>query len=334
MVLLALVGSFLGGVLGGCKRAPQAVLEAPAGFPEPVYYNELNPITEEGIALGRRLFYDPILSADSTLSCASCHLQESGFSDPGMAISVGIDGRFGMRNSPALTNQWFFPYFMSDGGVLHLEVMPITPMTDENEMGATLHDVVAKLNRSPVYSVDFAQVFEGDSITSQQLLWALAQFQSAMISSNSTWDQVQHGEATFTAQQEQGWQVFQARCASCHRPPLFTDFSFANIGLDSVSEDYGRQRITMLEEDRGKFKVPHLRNSALSHPYMHDGRFETLEDVLAFYGSDVHSETPNLDSRMGVASGISEVEQQQLLAFLQTLTDTAYLTDPSLSNPF
>lgn len=320
--------------LASCRRETPLLLKVPVGFPAPTYSNELNPITPEGIDLGRHLFYDPILSADSSLSCSSCHLQEAGFSDPGKAISSGIDGGMGMRNSPTLSNQYFYPYYMGDGGVLNLEVMPITPMTDVNEMGSTLHGIVERLNASSFYKRRFEEVFVTDSITSQQLLFALSQFQSSMISSQSKWDAVQAGEAQFTDAENRGWNIFQAKCTACHVPPLFTDFSFANIGLDSVSEDYGRQRITMDPLDRGKFKVPNLRNVALTYPYMHDGRFETLQEVLAFYSNGVHTEVSNLDVRVHPALGLSGTEQVDVLHFLHTLTDSVFIKNPAFSTPF
>ena len=303
-----------------------AGFERPEHFPFPVYQFGKNKLTKEGFELGRKLFYDPILSASGTISCGSCHFQEAGFSDPGKAFSTGINEKQGMRNAPALSNLAWFPAFMADGGIGHIEVMPIAPITDSLEMGAPLKDVLAKLNEDAPYKALFKKTFDVDSISSQKLLYALTQFMSMMISAESKFDKHLLGEDVFTKSENRGYNLFKQNCASCHSGVLTTDFSYKNNGLDMHSEDLGRARITQEEADRGKFKVPSLRNVELSFPYMHDGRFITLEEVIDHYSSGIQP-TPNLAEELKKPILITESDKQDLLNFLYTLTDYNYITN-------
>lgn len=304
--------------------------ERPEHFPTPVYKFGNNEVTEEGFKLGRKLFYDPILSATGTVSCGSCHFQEAGFSDPGKALSNGINGKKGMRNAPALSNLAWFPAFMADGGIGHIEVMPIAPITDSLEMGAPLKDVLAKLNNDVSYKALFKKAFDVDSISSQKLLYALTQFMSMMISAESKFDQHLLGNATFTKSEANGYNLFKQNCASCHSGVLTTNFEYKNNGLDMISEDLGRARITQDEADRGKFKVPSLRNVELSYPYMHDGRFNTLEEVLDHYNEGIQP-TPNLAEELKQPVVLSDQDKQDLLNFLYTLTDYNYITNKTFA---
>lgn len=306
--------------------------EVPEHFPMPWYQFGKNKLSKEGISLGRKLFYDPFLSENNQISCGSCHLQDAGFSDPGMALSIGTQGKPGLRNSTSLANMAWMPSFMADGGINHIEVMPIAPLTDSLEMNDDLINIINKLNQHPEYPVLFEAAFGDDSITDQKLLWALAQFMSMMISAESKYDQVYRGLASFEASEARGYKLFKANCASCHREPLLTDFSFRNNGLDSISEDPGRSRITLKEEDRGKFKVAGLRNVELSYPYMHDGRFSDLMEVIDHYNEGLASPV-NLDPVLKNPMNMSEQDKQDLLAFLKTLTDYEYITKTSLSDP-
>lgn len=302
--------------------------ERPDHFPAPVYQFENNPVTKEGFALGKKLFYDPILSKDGTISCGSCHFQEAGFSDPGKAFSIGIEGKTGIRNSPALSNLAWFPAFMADGGINHIEVMPIAPITDSLEMGEELlADVIAKLQADDEYKKLFAKAFDHNEVTAQHLLHVLAQFMGMMISADSKFDQHLLGEDVFSDSEKRGYALFQQNCSSCHQGPLLTNFSYQNNGLDLYSEDQGRERITLLPEDHGKFKVPTLRNIELSFPYMHDGRFVNLKEVIEHYTNGIQPAS-NLAEELKDPIVLNENEKEDLLNFLSTLTDYQYITNP------
>jgi cytochrome c peroxidase len=306
--------------------------QIPEHFPEPWYQFGKNTLSKEGIELGRKLFYDPLLSENGMISCGSCHHQEAGFSDPGVALSIGTQGKPGFRNSTALANMAWMPTFMADGGINHIEIMPLAPLTDSLEMNEELSVIINKLNKHQEYPDLFEAAFDDDSITDQQMFWALAQFMSTMISASSKYDQVYQGLENFEPAEKRGYELFKANCASCHKEPLLTDFSFRNNGLDSISADPGRSRITLKEEDRGKFKVPGLRNIELSPPYMHDGRFSSLREVIDHYNEGL-ANPANLDPAFEQPMNMSEQEKQDLLAFLKTLTDYEYITKTSLSDP-
>jgi cytochrome c peroxidase len=309
----------------------------PMDFPEPVYRYQNNPVTKEGFELGRKLFYDPRLSGDGTISCGSCHKQFAAFADLEHPVSHGIGGKLGARNAPALANLRWNPDFFWDGGVNHLELVPLAPISNPVEMGEDLSHVIRKLNRDPKYAVAFQQVFHQDSINSQQLLRALAQFMGELVSANSPYDQYRHGKTdALSADQKQGLLVFEARCSTCHKPGLFTDHSFRNNGLDATfSKDAGRGTITESPADLGKFKVPSLRNVALTSPYMHDGRFQTLEQVLEHYNRGVKRSgtlDPVLDNGLP-GLPLSETEKTQLITFLEALTDRSFINNKRFSEP-
>ena len=314
------------------QNEDEEVFVIPDHFPRPHYLFGKNVPTAEGIELGRKLFYDPLLSDNSSISCGSCHFQVAGFSDPGMAFSTGTSGKNGLRNSPALANLAWMPNFMADGGINHIEVMPIAPLTDSLEMNESLVHILQKLQNHAEYPRLFDQAFGDDSITDQKLLYALAQFMSAMISADSKYDRVYNGLEQFGEAEARGYKLVKGKCSGCHQEPLLSDFSYRNNGLDSISPDPGRMRISLREEDRGKFKVPGLRNIELSYPYMHDGRFETLEEVVDHYNNGMAS-PPNLDPALLMPMNFSSQDKQDLLAFLKTLTDYEYITNTKLSDP-
>ena len=264
-------------------------LDIPKNWPKPHYDFSKNPLTEEGFQLGRNLFYDPILSRDNTISCASCHLQQTGFTHVDHDLSHGIDGKIGTRNSMTLMNLAWSKTFMWDGGVNHLDVQPIHPITSEVEMDETMENVVSKLQKSEKYQKLYKEAFGTDKITGQLTLKALSQFVVMLTTSNSKYDKVLRKEEKFTEMEQKGYELFKINCASCHKEPLFTNDSFENNGLavDSTLNDIGRMRITQSEKDKYKFKVPTLRNSQFTFPYMHDGRFNTLNDVVKHYNSGI-----------------------------------------------
>jgi cytochrome c peroxidase len=300
----------------------------PKGFPKPFYDFSKNKITEAGFKLGRKLFYDPILSKDSSTSCNSCHLQFTGFTHVDHAFSHGIGGQTGNRNSPTLQNLAWQKFFMWDGGVTNLEMQPINPIENPIEMGSKMKIVVEKLNHSHYYKTKFYQAFGDSTITGQRLLKALSQFLVMLESINSKYDKVKHGEEKFTANEENGFKIFKKNCAACHTENLFTDGTFHNTGLnyDAELKDIGRMKITHDKNDSLKFKTPTLRNIAVSYPYMHDGRFKKLEQVIDFYTED--KSTNNLvDKILKRRIILSAQEKKDVLAFLQTLTDKEFLFD-------
>lgn len=298
---------------------------------------EDNPITPQKIALGKKLFYDPTLSGDNSQRCASCHRPEAAFSDAGRARSVGIEGQETARNAPGLFNLAWHPRFFWDGGVGSLETQALGPLLEETEMHQPLRALVHELNQRPEYRRLFAEAFDDDSLRSKYIVYALAQFERTLVSFGSTYDRWRQGAGELGRVALRGHQLFTtpiaeggAGCAACHAPPLFSDFSYRNNGLEdwktitAPEGDPGRGRITTQRADSGRFKVPSLRNVARTPPYMHDGRYATLEKAVAHYAEEVHA-SPTLDSALTpYASGkhtLSAREQQALVAFLRTLSD-------------
>lgn len=310
----------------------------PEHFPQATYTFNNNPVTKEGFELGRMLFYDPILSRDSTISCSNCHLQATAFADPVHKISVGIDERIGTRNAPAIFNLAFMNSFFWDGGVTHVDFIPINAITNPNELDETLEHLVQKLQRHYSYPARFKAAFGKESVTSQQLLQSLAQFTTSMVSATSRYDQYVNGDAAaLSAQEVRGMSLVEAKCGACHTAPLFTNQQFANNGLDDTFKDGGRAIITESDTDLGKFRVPSLRNVELTDPYMHDGRFRTLDQVLTHYQTSVKTSAtldPALSENGSTGIAMTDEEKADIIAFLKSLTDRDFINDKRFSNPF
>jgi cytochrome c peroxidase len=307
--------------------------EVPKGWPQSKYDFKKNPLTEESFQLGRHLFYDPILSRDNTISCSSCHLQQTGFTHVDHQLSHGIEGKIGTRNSMAIINLAWNKDFMWDGGVNNLEVQAINPITSPTEMDEKLENVVAKLQNSPKYRTLFTKAYGDDKVTSQRLLKALAQFTVMLKSSNSKYDKVMRKEENFTQQEQRGYDLFKTNCATCHKEPLFADDRFEKNGLalDETLNDLGRIKITGKTEDKMRFKIPTLRNIQFTFPYMHDGRFKTLTEVVKHYnflGND-----KSLPKELAKPMNLSDNDRVDLVAFLQTLTDKEFLFDKRFGFP-
>jgi cytochrome c peroxidase len=340
LLLAALVAVGSAAVAHWRRPATTSVLLAPpANFPAAVYEVAKNPPNEATFELGRMLFYDARLSSDGRVSCGSCHQQARAFTD-GQALAVGVTGRRSPRNSPTLQNLAWHRSFMADGGVRGLELQALAPLTSAQEMNTPLVDALAKLNADPEYRRRFAAIYGPGQIDTPQFLKALAQFTSALTSTASRYDKYVRHEpgGVLSAAEQRGQALFRAKCSGCHTTDLFTDESFRNNGLDSrFPADSGRAHITLAPTDAGRFRVPSLRNVARTAPYMHDGRFATLPAVLAHYAHGVRpSRTldpllhqPN--GRLGIA--LSNTEQHELIAFLNTLTDTELLTNPRFATP-
>ena len=307
--------------------------DVPKNWPKPVYNFSQNPLTENGFQLGRKLFYDPILSRDNTISCASCHLQQTGFTHVDHQLSHGIDGKMGNRNTLTLQNLAWTNNFMWDGGINHLDVQALAPITSPTEMDESLENVVLKLQNSSNYSNLFQQAFGTKTITGQLTLKALSQYLVSLTSSNSKYDKVVRHQEQFTEMEQKGYNLFKQNCASCHQEPLFASDNFENNGLsiDSTLNDIGRMKITQNPKDYLKFKVPTLRNVAYTFPYMHDGRFGTINDVVKHYNSLKNNSL--LSNKLSKPLHLSDNDRTDLVAFLKTLTDKEFLTNARFSYP-
>lgn len=306
----------------------------PQGWPEPSYDFKQNPLTEEGFELGRKLFYDGRLSKDGNFSCASCHQQFAAFATYDHALSHGFDNSFSFRNAPGLFNLAWHKDFMWDGGINHLDLQPLAPMTDPHEMAENLDSVLLKIKTDTSYKRMFSAAFGKKEINTQLVTKALSQFLLMLVSANSKYDRVIQGKDSFNLPQKLGYEIFQQKCISCHAPPFFTDFSFRNTGLavDDYLKDFGRMRITGNPADSLKFRVPSLRNVQQTFPYSHDGRFGYLDVVFEHYRSGV-IKSNTTDSLLINGIPLSNFEFGQLKAFLYTLTDSTFLSNPSFAPP-
>lgn len=329
-----ITGMLLAGICACSKEVIDTFkgFEKPANFPDPVYHFTNNEITKAKFELGRKLFYEPRFSRDNTISCGTCHIQSAGFTHHGHDVSHGIDDRLGKRNSPPIMNMAWRKDFFWDGGVFDMDFQPIVPITNPVEMDETVDNVIVKLQAHPDYPKLFNKAFGSPDIDTERIMKALSQFMAMVISSNSKYDKVMRKEGeTFTAEETKGYQLFQQHCGTCHKEPLFTDESFRNNGIGiGYNNDQGRYEITLNEKDMYTFKVPSLRNLAYTSPYMHDGRFITLEAVLEQYAENVR-ETPNLDPLLKhngtLGLPLNAEERQNILAFLKTLNDASFVTD-------
>ena len=317
------------------KKGPTPItFKIPAGFPEPVYKFSGNPLTEEGFELGRKLFYDGLLSKDGNFPCASCHQQFAAFANFDHDLSHGFDNQFTTRNAPALMNLAWHKEMHWDGGINNIEVQPLAPITAPNEMAEDINTVILKLQSDSLYPSLFKSAFGDETINSQRMLFAIAQFVGSMVSAESKYDKVKKGQAVFTDPEQQGYQLFQLKCGSCHTEPLFTDLSFRNTGLprDPGLNDIGRMRITNKKEDSLKFKVPSLRNVMITFPYAHDGRFASVRNMMDHY-SDGVQDGPTVDPLVKNKIPLSALDKFYLTQFLYTLTDSAFLKDKRFSQP-
>jgi cytochrome c peroxidase len=302
-----------------------------------------NPTTVQGVALGRRLFYDPILSGDSTQSCASCHAQVFGFSDNGRRFSLGIDGIAGTRNAPALVNVGWNETLFWDGRAADLEAQALEPVPNPIEMHQEWSRAAAKLQRHADYPELFRDAFGTRQVTAERVVKAIAQFERTLVSGDSHYDRFLLTGQGLTAAELRGYTLFfseRGECFHCHVDRTFADQQFQNNGLDASFADPGRAAVTGNPDDRGKFKTPTLRNVVFSAPYMHDGRFATLEEVIDFYdsgGEGTETVNPfilNLRRNHAEGHGLTAQDKQDLLAFVKTLTDSAFVTNPSYRSPF
>lgn len=310
-----------------------------------------NPLTIQGVALGRMLFYETMLSKDGSQSCASCHRQPDGFSDS-TRFSIGVENLPGKRQAmPVFNMAWHTNAFFWDGRAPLLRDQSLKPIQDPLEMNETLPNVVNKLSQSKTYRDQFIRAFGSDEITSEKMSLAMEQFMLSIVSADSKFDKFMAGEVTLTESEERGRLLFTteynpffpdisgADCMHCHGGANFENDQYMNNGLDVQMdiEDPGRQAVTMSPADFGKFKVPSLRNIAVTAPYMHDGRFNTLEEVIDHYNAGIKASStvdPALLNTMPSGLFLDAQDKIDLINFLKTLTDETFLTNPEYETPF
>ncbi|WP_209329724.1 cytochrome-c peroxidase [Lunatimonas salinarum] len=309
-----------------------------------------NPTTVEGVELGRMLFYEPLLSSNNNRSCASCHQQANAFADPSPK-SVGTNGKTTQRNAMSLANLLWVNNLFWDGRVNGLEKQALFPLTHPDEMGQSLEMSVRKLSTVPTYPIAFERAFGSREISPDGILKALAQFQRTLISAGSPYDAYLNGNYRLSPQEQRGMELFMtmpqpdrairgANCAHCHGTPKMFKELFHDNGLAPTPDDPGRISVTGDALDKGRFRVPTLRNIALTAPYMHDGRFATLDEVLDHYSESIQPndqvspfirEVGNDPGRLGLK--LHDQEKKDIIAFLHLLTDSLFITNPSFSNP-
>ncbi len=325
-------------------------LKYPENFGGRVYLPDDNPLTKEGVFLGRMLFYETRLSSDNTISCASCHRQEFAFAD-NKAFSHGVNDRLTDRNSMSIANMLWVRDFFWDGRARGLEAQAVFPITNPKEMNQSLDECARKLTATKLYPQIFKIVYGNDSVTGDRIVKALAQFERTLISANSKYDRYLRGEYMPTPDELDGMQLFfnnpvpgkgirGAGCARCHGTVKTFIELYHNNGLDALPKDAGRQLVTGDPMDRGRFRVPTLRNIALTAPYMHDGRFKALNEVVSHYNehlvrndllSPILQETSNMAGGSNLALTLKE--QNNLVCFLNMLTDISFVGDKRFSNP-
>ncbi len=344
-------------IINSCKP-DKVVVEDPidepytleiGSFPNPDIAVD-NPLTREGVKLGRMLFYEKMLSRNNTQACASCHNQQTAFSDTNK-FSIGIKGLPGGRHAMSVFNMaWNTNGFFWDGRSHLLRDQSLKPIQDGLEMDETLVNVVNKLKASANYPPQFKKAFGTENIDTFLISKALEQFMNSIVSNNSKYDKFLAGTATLTAQEERGRFLFfteynpafpnatGADCQHCHGGANFENDKYMNNGIDNDASitDIGRQKVTNNPSHKGAFKVPSLRNVELTFPYMHDGRFKTLEEVIDHYNLVKNSTTldPSFQQQLPNGLQLSASDKQALVAFLKTLTDTKLATDTRYSSPF
>jgi cytochrome c peroxidase len=313
----------------------------PSSFPRPLLPTD-NPLTVQGVVLGGRLFNETLLSVNGKQSCASCHEEPAAFSNPGMKFSRGAEGQFGERNTMPIFNLAWKRTFFWDGRVAALRDQPRVPIENPIELHETFTNVAKKLAGTETYPPLFAAAFGSDEITPERIGLALEQFMLVQVGGDSKFDRALRGEVAFTEQEKRGFALFStefdpyheqygADCFHCHGGPLFVNKDFANNGLDDTFADKGRFAVTQNPGDTGKFSVPSLRNVAVTAPYMHDGRFGTLEEVVDHYAGGVKRSAtldPNIAKHPESGLSLSDEDKQAIIAFLKSLTDYRFTNPP------
>lgn len=304
---------------------PEIELKIPPGFPVLNSAITENFPTKYGVELGEKLFHDKRLSADNTVSCASCHIQTNAFADNN-AQAIGIHGRVGLRNTPPIQNLAFMQFYNWDGSKLRLEKQPLVPIITREEMDSSISEVIGKIQEDSAYKELFKKTFGDEKSTPERIYKSIAQYEYTLVSANSKYDRIKRKEGEeFTEEEFKGYQVFQQKCISCHSTELFTDQTFRNIGfpINEDSNEAGRGRVTGKPEDYMSFRVPSLRNVEFTAPYGSFGQFATLREVLDYMNQGV-LDAANLDpifKENGNRIPLTEREKDALIAFMRTLSD-------------
>lgn len=337
--------------LSGCGPEPPPIVIPPGGGGDttiisvselpPLRVPQDNPLSVAGVDLGRHLFYDKMLSGDQSQSCATCHNQSDAFTDNGKRFSEGIHGDIGSRNAMPIFNLMWSDSLFWDSRARDLRELATMPIENPIEMDARVEDVLVRLNASSFYKDKFAKAFGVSTITKEDLSKALEQFLLSITSDDSKFDQFNRGEVNLTDQELRGFEVLRVKgCFNCHSTSLMHDNLSHNTALDLSPKDKGLQEVTGDYNDRHKFKTPSLRNIMLTAPYMHDGRFSTIEEVIRFYeevGVNLNVESNrNASPFMQIAprNRLTASQMTDVKAFLETLTDHTLLTNPKYSDPF
>ncbi|MFK8103490.1 MAG: cytochrome-c peroxidase [Saprospiraceae bacterium] len=345
-----------------CQEEEKVMITAPVTIDETPYVLEYgtfpppnlpadNPLTVAGVQLGRMLFYEKELSKDGSQACADCHRQTDGFSDA-RQFSIGVEGLAGRRQAmPVFNLAWHSNEFFWDGRATRLRDQALKPIEDPLEMNETLPQVIAKLSQSKMYQDQFTRAFGEATIEASKIALALEQFMLSIVSYQSKFDQYRAGTVQLSASEARGLTLFTteynpffpassgADCAHCHGGINFENDQYMNNGLDSETtiSDIGRAEVTGNAEDRAKFKVPTLRNVAITGPYMHDGRFETLAEVIDHYNEGIQSSAttdPTVLNTQATGLFLTEQDKVDLINFLKTLTDEQFLKEPAFASPF
>lgn len=331
LVFFVAAGSLL---LDSCRKTPvpettPVPFITPSGFPQPVYNFTANPITEEGFQLGKRLFFDHHLSADGHVSCGSCHQPLAAFTTFEHDRSHGVNGTHTLRNAPGIFNMAWYSQFNWDGSAPNLETVYRAHIINPTDMGTTVANVLQKIRMDTAYRRLFRAAFGSEMVTEARLFKALDQYVVSLVSANAKYDKVRRGEAAFDAEESAGYAIFKAKCATCHAEPLFTDFSYRNVGLevDGALKDNGRMRVTGNRADSLKFRVPSLRNAEATSYYGHDGRFSFFRMMLQHYRFSVNG-SPTLDPLLANGITLTNTEADQVVAFIRTLSDPAFINSP------
>jgi len=312
----------------------RTLFEVPKGWPKPVYNMAANPPTASKVALGRQLFYDPNLSANGTISCENCHSPFASFTHIDHPLSHGIFDSIGRRNSPVLVNLAWQPLFMMDGAINQLDMQALAPLEHPGEMAESLPSVLQKLRKEPAYISLFRDAYGDTAITGERMLKGLSSFLLTLVSAEAKYDSVQRGQAVFYDKEAKGYAIFKQHCNACHTEPLFSNYAFKKNGLapDANLIDLGRYDVSHNPIDSFAFKTPTLRNIEYSLPYMHDGRFATLRDVLKHY-SNIGPGRKHLSPELKKNMNLGPNERVELMAFLLTLSDTKFMRNPDNGYP-
>lgn len=330
LVVFVAAGSLL---LHSCRKTTVETrvipFSTPNGFPQPVYNFATNPITEEGFQLGKKIFFDYRLSIDGQVACGSCHQPVAAFTTFEHDRSHGANHTHTLRNAPGLFNLAWYGEFNQDGSAPNLEAVYRNHIVSPTEMAETITGVLGKIKNDASYKPLLRAAFGDESVSEDRLYKALNQFVLSLVSADTKYDKMRKGQASFNVQEQQGYTVFKAKCASCHAEPLFTDFSYRNVGLevDPQLNDYGRMRVSGKPADSLKFRVPSLRNAEYTSYYTHDGRLSIFRMMIQHYRFSVNG-SPTLDPLLTNGIQLTDAEEDALVAFIRTLSDTAFLNNP------